>query len=34
MSGERETLRATFDSAAAIYQEARPEYPAVPREFG
>ena len=28
MSGDREDLRTTFDSAAAIYQQARPEYPA------
>jgi len=28
VSSDREQLRATFDSAAAIYQQARPEYPA------
>jgi SAM-dependent methyltransferase len=28
VSGDRERLRMTFDSAAALYQQARPEYPA------
>jgi SAM-dependent methyltransferase len=27
-TGDREQLRTTFDSAAALYQQARPEYPA------
>jgi SAM-dependent methyltransferase len=27
-TGDREALRTTFDSAAALYQDARPEYPA------
>ncbi len=27
-AGDRERLAATFDSAAALYQRARPEYPA------